>query len=140
MKKLFQIVLLTLFVTVLFSSCRKQKSSMTGWNYNDTKQGGFEVTDYQGQATGPNLVLVQGGTFTMGNVEQDVAYDYHSIPRRVTVSSFYIDETEVANVHYREYLYWLGRTFKADFPEIYRRAFPDSMVWREELALSLIHI
>lgn len=65
----------------------KEKSSVTGWEYNNTKNGGFEVRPYAGQVTGPGLVLVQGGTFVMGNTETDVLYDYHSVPRRVTVTS-----------------------------------------------------
>jgi sulfatase modifying factor 1 len=112
----------------------KEKSSVTGWEYNNTKNGGFEVRPYAGQVTGPGLVLVQGGTFVMGNTETDVLYDYHSVPRRVTVSSYYMDETEVANVHYREYIYWLFRVFGTDFPEVVRKALPDTLVWRDELA------
>lgn len=119
---------------VIFSSCNKNRSSVSNFKYNDTKWGGFEVADYDGQATGPNMVLVQGGTFTMGTTEQDVTYEFHNVPRRVTVSSFYIDETEIANVHYREYLYWTKRTFGIDFPEIVKNALPDTLVWREELA------
>lgn len=45
-----------------------------------------------------------------------------------------MDETEIANVHYREYLYWTKRTFGIDFPEIVKNALPDTLVWREELA------
>jgi sulfatase modifying factor 1 len=116
------------------SSCKKEKSSVTGWNYNDSKNGGFEVVKYQGQATGPGLVLVQGGTFVMGNTEQDVMYEYHNVPRRATVSAFYMDETEVANVHYREYLYWLNRIYGAEYPDIVNKAMPDTLVWRDELA------
>lgn len=97
-------------------------SSVTGWAYNDTKNGGFEVREYAGQVTGPGLVLVEGGTFVMGNTETDVLYDYHSVPRRVTVSSYYMDETEIANAHYREYLYWLFRVFGTDFPQVVTRA------------------
>lgn len=119
---------------LIFSACSKERSSITNWNYNDSKWGGYEVRDYAGQATGPNLVLVQGGSFLMGNTEQDVTFEHHSMPRNVTVSSFYIDETEVANVHYREYLYWIQRTFGADFPDVYHRALPDTLAWREELA------
>lgn len=129
------LVIGVLFSTALFfSSCQKQKSDITGWNYNDPANGGFEVVDYPGQETGPNLVLIQGGTFVMGNTEQDVMFEHHNIPRRVTVSSFYMDETEVANVHYREYLYWLQRVFGDDYPEVYRNALPDTLVWRDELA------
>lgn len=121
-------------IMIVGTACTKQGSSVTGWNYNDSKWGGFEVSEYPGQATGPNLVLVEGGSFMMGNTEQDVTYEHHAMPRKVTVSSFYIDETEVANVHYREYLYWTRRTFGADFPEVYYEALPDTLVWREELA------
>ena len=124
-----------LAIPVFMASCStKQKSSVTGWNYNDTKNGGFEVTKYQGQETGPGLVLIEGGTFVMGNTEQDVLYEYNSVPRRVTVSSFYMDETEIANVHYREYLYWMNRVFGNDFPDVVKKALPDTLVWRDELA------
>ncbi len=115
------------------SSCTKERSNTTGWNYNDPKNGGFEVVDYDGQETGPGLVFIEGGTFVMGRVEQDVRYDWNNIPRRVTVSSFYMDETEVTNVDYREYLYWLKRVFGESYPEVHRKALPDTLVWRDEL-------
>jgi gliding motility-associated lipoprotein GldJ len=40
----------------------------------------------------------------------------------------------VANVHYLEYLYWIGRVFGADYPEVYKHALPDSLVWRDQLS------
>jgi len=117
------------------ASCSKgDKSNSTGWEYNNTKNGGFEVHDYPGQATGPGLVYVQGGTFIMGSAENDVMYEYHSVPRRASVSSYYMDETEVANVHYREYLYWMFRVFGTDFPEVVKKATPDTLVWRDNMA------
>ncbi len=123
---------------VLLSSCgKKEESKTTGWKYNDVKWGGFEkAPDYKGQEAGPNLVLVEGGTFTMGVTEEDVTYEWNNMPRRVTVSSFYMDETEVANIDYREYLYWLGRVFGEAYPEVERDALPDTLVWREELAFN----
>lgn len=135
MKRKFHVaVLLAVASAVLLtaSSCAK-RSSVTNFKYNDTKWGGFEVHDFHGQPTGPNLVLVEGGTFTMGVTEQDITYEYNNEPRRVTVSSFYMDETEIANVHYREYLYWVTKQFP-DFPEVIRNAYPDTLVWRDELA------
>ncbi len=131
LSKLYPLLALPLLIA---SSCSKEKSSVTGWNYNDSKNGGFEVVKYQGQETGPGLVYVQGGTFVMGNTEQDVMYEYHNIARRVTVSSYYMDETEIANVHYREYLYWMNRVFGTDFPDVVSKALPDTLVWRDELA------
>ncbi len=109
-------------------------SQGTGWKYNDSDWGGFEVIDYYGQETSPGLVLIEGGTFAMGAVEQDVTYEWHNIPRRVTVASFYLDETEVSNVLWREYVYWTGRVFGADFPEIVWSTLPDTNCWRDPLA------
>lgn len=118
----------------MYSCSKKQGSSATGWDYNDPEWGGFHVAEEKEQKTGPGLVLVPGGTFTMGNVEEDVMYDYHSVPHRVTVSSFYMDESEVTNIAYREYLYWLERLFGDTYPELYQKAVPDTLVWLEELA------
>jgi len=110
------------------------RSSLTGWKYNDPDWGGYEVQNFPGQETGPGLVLIEGGTFAMGQVEQDLMYEFKTVPRRITVASFYMDETEIANVHYREYLYWLRRVFGSDYKEVVRAATPDTNVWREELA------
>jgi formylglycine-generating enzyme len=122
-------------VAILASSCSdKGSSSVTGWKYNDSDWGGFEVTDYDGQVTGPGLTLIEGGTFVMGQTEQDVMFLYNAIPRRITVSSFYIDKAEVSNLNYLEYLYWIDRVFGANYPEVYRNALPDTLVWRSELA------
>ncbi|TCJ13410.1 gliding motility lipoprotein GldJ [Flaviaesturariibacter flavus] len=124
----------------MLASCgkgKKAKSDVTGWNYNDKNMGGYQVAKSKEQGTGPGLVFVPGGTFTMGQTEEDVMGDWNNIPRRVTVPSFYMDRTEVANVHYREYLFWLNRIFPADDPankKILDAALPDTLVWRSELS------
>lgn len=135
MSRIFKGFALFIAVVALLPACKQsEKSSTTGWNYNDQEWGGFEKKDYKGQVAGPNLVLVEGGTFTMGVTEQDVPFDWNNVPRRVTVSSFYMDETEVANIHYREFTYWTARVMGETYPEEYRSILPDSLVWREELA------
>ena len=108
---------------------------MTGWNYNDKNMGGFNQSPVKEQSTGPGLVFVQGGTFTMGATEDDVMGDWNNVPRRVTVSSFYMDKTEVANIHYREYLRWVERTFDDEaLIKVVEGATPDTLVWRSELS------
>ena len=138
MKQFLKVAAFAMLALLVFDSCKKSKetSETTGWNYNDTEWGGFEKLEYQGQTEGPNLVLVEGGTFTMGVVDQDVMFRYNNIPRRVTVSSFYMDETEVANIDYREYMWWLQRVFSESYPEVLLNALPDTLVWREELAFN----
>ncbi len=136
-------LLFVLAGAVLFSSCKSsifggkklEKSATTGWNYNDKNMGGYSVSKETEQKTGPGLVFVQGGTFTMGATQEDVMGDWNNVPRRVTVSSFYIDRTEVANVHYREYLYWLENAFDdQQYSKVVDGAKPDTLVWRSELA------
>ena len=123
-------------VAILLSSCDKEVSSTTGWGYNDPDNGGFQYqADYFEQETGPGLVLIEGGTYTMGRVAQDVLNDWNNVPRRVTVASFYMDESEVRNVDYREYLYWLRRVF-VDYPEVHTKALPDTLVWRSRMGFN----
>jgi gliding motility-associated lipoprotein GldJ len=130
---LFSILAVLAILSISCGGKNKGVSPTTGWNYNDRDNGGFEVKQGVAQETGPNLVFIEGGSFTMGKVEDDVTYDWNNVPRRVTVESFYMDQTEVTNVDYREYLYWLSRVFTS-YPEVYRKALPDTLVWRSKMA------
>ena len=119
---------------ILFSCSKREKSSITGWEYNNSKNGGYEVNStYIEQITGPGLMFVEGGSFTMGRVDEDVMYEWNNVPRTVTVSSFYMDETEVRNVDYLEYLSWIKRMYGQTYPEVYNKALPDTLVWRDKL-------
>ena len=46
---------------MLLGSCAKERSTATGWEYNDYKNGGFEKYPAE-QETGPGLVFIEGGT------------------------------------------------------------------------------
>ncbi len=116
------------------SGCYRERSGATGWKYNKTENGGFEKANFYEQQTGPGLIFIEGGTFTMGQVEDDLTNNWDNSPRRVTVSSFYLDETEVTNFFWLEYLEWLDRIYGNSFPEIVERALPDTLAWREKLA------
>ncbi|MCZ8144235.1 gliding motility lipoprotein GldJ [Flavobacterium sp.] len=124
-----------------FSSCSKKSSSntgskATGWKIND-KKGGFQyASKFKKQETGPGLVLVEGGTFTMGKVADDPMHDWNNTPNQQHVQSFYMDETEVTNLMYMEYLDWLKRVFppeEENYKNIYEGAIPDTLVWRDRL-------
>ena len=126
-------LLLFFGVALLLSSCGRDRSGATGWAYNDPGNGGFEKAPFLEQETGPGLVLIEGGTFTMGRVEDDVNFAWDNQPRRVSVSSYYLDETEVTNFFWTEYLYWLDRIYGDSYPEIVNKALPDTLVWREKM-------
>jgi formylglycine-generating enzyme required for sulfatase activity len=67
----------------------------------------------------------------MGRVEDDLSFAWDNIPRRVTVSSFYMDETEVTNQFWMDYLHWLKLVYGDNYPELVNRALPDTNIWRE---------
>lgn len=144
MKIKLNLLLVAILTLGLFTTCggpdpttTGKESTTTGWAYNDPSNGGFEVQNVVEQETGPGLVLIEGGTFTMGRVQDDVLYEWNAIPRRVTVSSFYMDITEIRNIDYREYIYWIERIFSPDVDptgNVKKNALPDTLVWRDPMA------
>jgi gliding motility-associated lipoprotein GldJ len=125
--------LVMVVVMAVLASCKKNGSDATGWEYNNPENGGFTKNRYVQQETGPGLVLIEGGTFTMGRVDEDLKYNWDNIPRRVTVSSFYLDEAEVTNQYWLDYLTWLKLVYGDEYPELINRALPDTLVWREKM-------
>jgi formylglycine-generating enzyme len=132
---------LTISAIALFSSCGSKQttnfvSDKTGWNFNDPKMGGFDVAQFNGQIQAPGVSYINGGRFTMGQVEEDLGDDNNNTPHNVSVASFYMDATEVANIHYREYTYWLSRAYGADYPQLILNSIPDSTCWRKALQMN----
>ncbi|PSG89773.1 MULTISPECIES: gliding motility lipoprotein GldJ [Mesoflavibacter] len=142
MKKVFLSRLcLVLAVSLTLVGCKRSgggsnTSRATGWDIN-SKDGGFQYnTKFKEQETAPGLVFVEGGTFTMGRVQDDVMHDWNNTPTQQHVQSFYMDETEVTNKMYLEYLDWIKRTYppeEENFRAIYNGVLPDTLVWRNRL-------
>ena len=118
------------------SSVSKNSSRATGWKIN-AKEGGFQYnTQFKEQETAPGLVFIEGGTFTKGRVQDDPMRDWNNTPNQQHVQSFYMDETEVTNIMYLEYLDWIKRVYPSNNPNfkaIYDGALPDTLVWRNRL-------
>jgi gliding motility-associated lipoprotein GldJ len=129
-------LMLSMMLIIGLASCSKKSSSKnssraTGWNV-DSRKASAKST----QEAGPGLVFVEGGTFTMGKVEDDVMHDWNNIPTQQHVQSFYMDETEVTNSMYLDYLDWLKKVFpptEENYKNIYEGASPDTLVWRNRL-------
>lgn len=124
-------------ISLLAVSCgskHKSISTTTGWRINNPANGGFEAELNYKQNLPAGMAYIEGGTFIMGQTNEDVLMDNNANPRQVTVASFYMDETEVTNVSYREYLTWLNRVFGESYPEVYWNALPDTNAWRSELS------
>ncbi|UYW01471.1 gliding motility lipoprotein GldJ [Flavobacterium agricola] len=127
-----------LLLTLSLASCSKSNgtSKATGWKINDNK-GGFQYNaKYKKQATPPGMIAIEGGSFTMGKVADDIMHDWNNSPTQQHVQSFYMDETEVTNMMYAEYLFWLKSVFPPSdesYMHIYEGALPDTLVWRNRL-------
>ena len=128
--------LLAFAIFFIYSCGKNNQSRGTGWSIN-SKKGGFQYnTDFDEQETGPGLVFIEGGTYTKGQVQDDVMHDWNNSPNQQHVMSFYIDETEVTNIMYLEYLDWIKAVFPQDQPQykqLYEGALPDTLVWRNQL-------
>ena len=131
-------LLLALLVFIGFSCNNKSTtSSLTGWKFNDRKHGNYTMRNNHQEQIPPGMVLIEGGSFMMGSVQDDVMGDWNAAPKRMQVRSFYMDETEVTNAEYTFYLLWLQRVFPTDkgvaYRNIYEAALPDTLVWRNTL-------
>jgi formylglycine-generating enzyme len=113
----------------ILSSCNKQTSygrrtaskpgktsASTGaafsFDYNDSSN--FVVAKYSDQEIGPRLKYIQGGRAVLGTQEQDVMGFRDNLERTVTIASFYMDETEVTNLDYREFLFHVKKKISTD--------------------------
>ncbi|MDQ7948336.1 MAG: SUMF1/EgtB/PvdO family nonheme iron enzyme [Pedobacter sp.] len=144
MKKTYLYSFAYILMAVLLASCSKKGnnpnvSSKTGYAYNQKANGGFEVkTKYRRGPAGTGLIEIEGGEFVMGGSQIDIPgqdMSQYNYKREVTVSSFYMDETEVANVDWLEYLNWIKRNFPTD-AQYYYEELPDTLVWRRPLSFN----
>ncbi|MFD2827113.1 gliding motility lipoprotein GldK [Leeuwenhoekiella polynyae] len=53
------------------------------------------------------MTLVSGGAFIMGKSDDDIAAIKNAPTKTVTVRSFYMDETEITNSEYRQFVKWV---------------------------------
>ena len=89
-------VILLLTIVFLVSCGRKDKGDLVG---------------VQGQKWNPKtpfgMVSITGGSFIMGKSEDDIANINDAPTKTVTVTSFYMDETEITNSEYRQFVEWV---------------------------------
>ena len=131
---------LILAISLMIFSCNKSttnKSSLTGLSFNDPKNGNY-VKGNAGNDQKPPLgmVAVEGGSFTMGQVQDDVMFDWNTTPKKLHVRSFFMDEAEVTNSEYFLYVQYTKDVFppsEENYKNIYPSVLPDTLVWRKSL-------
>ena len=112
MKKL---LVLSLVIFTLVSCSNTPQGELVGVR-KKTKQ--FYQPDPYG------MVFIPMGSYTMGVGGQDVASGQLTQPKNISVSSFYMDETEITNNEYREFVNWvrdsIARTLLGEVqPDVY---------------------
>lgn len=137
--------LLILVLGLMLGGCNKKpptstkpgkESSATGVAFGKKKpngeEGGFKVEKFKGQPAGPNLVFIEGGRHILGSFEENIEMTASdNIENTVTIKSFYMDETEIANIHWLEYMHYL---LQDSSQQAYEESLPDTTVWSAELA------
>ncbi|MDG3584092.1 MULTISPECIES: gliding motility lipoprotein GldK [Galbibacter] len=93
MKKLFLLASVTLILTSCGSNDRGELVGVSGKKWHPEKPYGMS--------------LVPGGAFIMGRSEEDMADVLNAPTKTVTVRSFYMDETEITNSEYRQFVEWV---------------------------------
>ncbi|MCG5644324.1 gliding motility lipoprotein GldJ [Flavobacteriaceae bacterium LSUCC0859] len=140
--KRYYLYIIALSSLLIGNSCNKSKSGSgisrgTGWKVNVDQGKNSFGQNFKEQETAPGLIFIEGGTFTMGKAQDDVMKDWNNTPTQQQVQSFYMDETEVTNEMYLEYLDYLKFVYPPNedkFKGIYESALPDTLVWRNRLS------
>lgn len=139
MKKIFKITLVALTILLLANCKRSNKSTstLTGLSFNDPKNGNYiRGNSFDDQDPPLGMVGVEGGSFTMGQVQDDVMFDWNTTPIKMHVRSFYMDEAEVSNSEYFLYVQYMKDVFppsEEQYKHIYTSVLPDTLVWRKSL-------
>ena len=105
MKKFFSPLLALSFLAVVLSSC------------GSTNSGELEgVLDRPGwKGISPyGMVYVPSGTAHVGNSDQDITGTYIQRPQRITINGFYMDDTEISNNEYRQFIHWVRDSIAHD--------------------------
>ncbi len=88
--------LLLILSICLFLSCGNKRGELIGVK----QKKWFPEKPY-------GMTLIEGGAFIMGKQDDDIAQLKNATAKTVTVRSFYMDETEITNSEYRQFVHWV---------------------------------
>ena len=139
-----------LFLITIFFSCNfiPKKSNVTSShncmpsNSKLSDLDNLKEINYAENGSLEGMIFVEGGEFEMGGDNDDAMQD--EFPKhKVVINSFWMDETEVTNMMYLEYLDWIKAVYPPSEPQykaIYEGALPDTLVWRNRLGYSEVMV
>lgn len=112
-----------------------KSSATTGskFNFDEEDSSQFFVARYSEQAPGPNLKFIQGGRAVLGSQEEDIMAFRDNIERTVSISDFYMDETEISNNDFKEFLFHMKKKVSADSIQ---KLEPSELVWDGKMSFN----
>ncbi len=132
MKKfLFSFKTLLSFVSFTFLlACGGGKQDLGGELIGVPDREGWVMTVPYG------MVVCPSGTFHMGQSDEDVPATQINLNKQITIGGFYMDETEITNNEYRQFItVMLTDSVEALGEEyIMRELYPDTAVWVRDFA------
>lgn len=90
---------------ILVSSCKLGKSKSPGLK-NDGQLHGVALQKTRAFPKPPGMVYIPPGTFHMGPSDEDINYSFTSRNKQVSISGFWMDQTEITNNQYRQFTNW----------------------------------
>jgi gliding motility-associated lipoprotein GldJ len=115
-----------------------KRSATTGADFSfdadDSTQ--FFVAKKAEQIPGPNLKLIQGGRAILGSQEEDVMAFRDNLERTVSISTFWLDETEMTNNDYKEFLFAMKKRVSSDS---LKKLEPSEKVWRGAMTFNDVY-
>lgn len=90
-----------LFSIILLASCGKTTSNGIGGEVTGERSSSWAEPRPYG------MVLVSMGSIEMGPAESDSLWNIVANPKGVSVDNFWMDETEVSNSKYRQFVHWV---------------------------------
>ena len=101
MKKLVIYILTAVFASTLVTSCFSGKRSASSGG-EVTGIGAYTTTE----STPYGMVLVDCGSMKEGPSSRDSLWGIDSVSRGISVDAFWIDETEISNSKYKQFVYF----------------------------------
>ena len=93
-----RLLILVTIATIIFSSCgRVPNGELVGVQ---GRKKWFEPDPY-------GMVFIPQGSFIMGPSDQDAFFSKNAFTRTISVDAFWMDETEITNNEYRQFVYWV---------------------------------
>jgi formylglycine-generating enzyme len=106
----------------------KEAAGITNGEITATARKNFK------QSAPVGMVLIPDGSFVMGQADEDVSASQVNMNKRITIIPFYMDETEITNNEYRQFMNVMFEDSVSVLGEEYimQKLYPDTTVWSKD--------